>query len=581
MKAVCLLVVFILARILILAGRDIPMSPWTPFVYLWQDLLVVLMFAALNYLFRRRTRIGWTMYGLITLYTAVNVPITCVLSTPLTWPLIRATRGALADSIAYHVTIGNILRINLVLAAGLLLPLLLRRLLENVRPRTILLGVLAALVCLPLGWLGSTRIETLGLHRNVLTVLVTTALPRIASQNDPGDWRRSPFGSPRAEDLSSFRGAAYGRNVVVVHLESTGARYLHSYGAAENPMPHLTEMTQQAILFENAYTTYPETIRSFFATQCGRFPAMDTEPEAYAHVSGPALAAVLSGAGYRTGLFHSGRFMYLGMESVIRGQGYQTLEDASDIGGDHESSFGIDEPSTVRRILRWIDAGPGDRPFLVSYLPIAGHHPYETPEAGPFSNDREIDCYRNALHYSDAALGQLIEGLRRRGLYDKTLFVIFGDHGEAFGQHPGNYGHTLFVHEENIRVPYMIAAPGLIYEPIRVHRVASLVDTFPTILDLLGYSIPDGYQGRSLLNGQTNLALFCTDYSLGFLGLRDERWKAIYQIESNQTQLYDLENDPDEMRDLAGRFPERVETYRNHLQHWAAAQKYLITAPRN
>jgi arylsulfatase A-like enzyme len=273
--------------------------------------------------------------------------------------------------------------------------------------------------------------------------------------------------------------------------------------------------------------------------------------------------------------------MYLGMESVIRGRGYQTLEDAGNIGGDHESSFGIDEPSTVRRILRWIDAAPGDRPFLVSYLPIAGHHPYETPEAGPFSTDREIDCYRNALHYSDAALGQLIDGLRRRGLYDKTLFVIFGDHGEAFGQHPGNFGHTLFIHEENIRVPYVIAAPGLIHEAVRIHRVASLVDTAPTILDLLGYSVPNGYQGRSLLDGQTNIALLCTDYSLGFLGLRDGRWKAIYQLESNQTQLYDLENDPDETRDLAARFPEQVEAYRNHLQHWAASQKYLITAPGN
>src|SRR5205823_11282705 len=102
----------------------------------------------------------------------------------------------------------------------------------------------------------------------------------------------------------------------VIHLESTGARYLRPYGAAEDPMPHLSKLCRHAILFENAYTTYPETIRSFFAVQCSTWPALDTQPEDYEKVSAPGLATVLAGQGYRTGLFHSGRFGYLGMESV-------------------------------------------------------------------------------------------------------------------------------------------------------------------------------------------------------------------------------------------------------------------------
>src|SRR5262249_8290243 len=270
-----------------------------------------------------------------------------------------------------------------------------------------------------------------------------------------------------------------------------------------------------------------------------------------------------------------------GMESVIRGRGYQTLEDAGDIGGDHESSFGIDEPSTVHRILKWIDGGPRDQPFLVSYLPIAGHHPYESPEAGPFPTDQEIGCYRNALHYADAALGQLLDGLRQRHLYERTLFVIFGDHGEAFGQHPGNYGHTLFIHEENVRVPYLIALPGRIRAPIRVRRVASLVDTAPTIFGLLGLPIPEDLQGRSLLGDIPYLALFSTDYSLGFLGLKDGSWKVIHELESGQTRLYDLERDPDEACDLSERYPQRVAIYKKHLLNWAAAQKYLINRPHS
>ena len=96
MRAVSLLGVFILAKLLVLAGRDIPLSPWVPWAYLWQDVLVVLLFAALDHATRRLPGIGWSVYAILVLYTAINVPITCTLSTPLTWPLLRAAGGPLA-----------------------------------------------------------------------------------------------------------------------------------------------------------------------------------------------------------------------------------------------------------------------------------------------------------------------------------------------------------------------------------------------------------------------------------------------------------------------------------------------------
>jgi arylsulfatase A-like enzyme len=576
MRAASLLGVFLLSKLLVLAGRDIPLSPWTPLAYFWQDVLAALLFAAFDFAARRRPWAGWGVYGLLVLYTAINVPVACTLSTPLTWPLLRATSGTLADSIAYHVTVPNLLRLAAVLAAAALLPVFLWRLRPHVSPRTRVALVVAAIICLPLGPVAADRLPTLGLHRNVLAVLVTTALPRVAALDLAGDWRLSPFGNPPGEDLSLYRGAPPGRNVVIIHLESTGARYLRPYGAAQDPMPHLTRLSREAILFEHAYTVYPETIKSFFAVQCSLHPALDTPAEIYGRDFGPALATVLREHGYRTGLFHSGRFMYLGMDAAIRNRGYDTLEDAGAIGGDHDSSFGIDEPSAVRRILRWIDERPAGQRFLVSYLPIAGHHPYETPERGPFPGTEDSDRYRNALHYADAALGQLLDGLRSRGLEQQTLFVIFGDHGEAFGQHQGNYGHTLFLYEENVRVPYLIVAPGLTHESERVRRVASLIDTGPTVLDLLGVPVPSGYQGRSLLDGRSDMALFCTEYTLGLLGLRDGRWKLIHELDSGRSLLYDLENDPEERRDVSAEFPGRTSAYREHLLRWAAAQKHRL-----
>lgn len=581
MRAISLLAVFSIAKVLTLAGSSIPASAWLLPAWLWQDLAVVLMYALVDRATRRRAWIGWLLYAGLVGYIAINVPVARLMSTSLTWPMLRAARGTLADSISHQVTWSGLLLVSLVLVAGAIIPMVLGRLKIEWSLRATCAAWSAAALVIALGPAAESRVELHAAHGNAAITLLASAMPRIdaarmETARSPDEWRESPFGGGRTDDLSRFRGCAAGRNVVIVHLESTGARYLRPYGAAEDPMPNLSALSQRSILFENAYAAYPETIKSFFAVHCAFYPALDTQAESYERVVAPSLATQLVRQGYRTGLFHSGRFAYLGMESVVRNRGFETLEDAGDIGGNRRSSFGIDEASTVRRIFQWLDALPRDRPFFLTYLPIAGHHPYETPAGGPFPEQREIDCYRNALHDADAALGALVEGLQSRGLDANTLFLIFGDHGEAFDQHEGNFGHTMFLYDENVRIPYLIVAPGLIEESFRVTRPASQVDTSPTVLDLLGLDGSPACQGRSLLDPEVGMALFCTDYAHGLLGLRDERWKFIHDLDSGRSKLFDLLADPEKRADLAGDFPRRAAAYREHLLRWSAAQKFLV-----
>jgi len=584
--------VLIIAKLAMLAGRPIQLSVWAPLAYFWQDLLVALAFALLDsLLIKLRTSEvpGWILYGTAVAYVAINVPVARVLSSPLTWPMLGATRSALSDSIKHHATAANLSLMFLVLASGVALPLFLRqaplRFRWQSRSAPGITGViLAALILAALGPLATSRVDTVGMGRNAITSLATTALPRItarAADEAAADWRASPLGnnSP-AEDLSHLRGAASGRNVILILLESAGAQYVEQYFRTPtgdtDPMPNLSELAGSSLVFGNAYSVYPESIKGFFSVLCSRYPAMDTEAESYGRITTPSVAAALERAGYRTALFHSGRFMYLGMKAVVENRGYEVLEDAGAIGGNRESSFGVDEPSTVRRALAWIDSLKSGERFFLTYLPIAGHHPYDTPEPGPFPERTESDRYLNALHYADQSLGALIKGLRERGLEERTLFVIFGDHGEAFGQHEGNFGHSLFLYDENIRVPYLIAAPGLIKESVRVTRPISLIDTAPTILDLLGSPPPAEYQGLTALEGQSSMALFYTDYSLSLMGLRDGCWKYIYELESDRSKLFDVCADATESTDLSALYAERVAAYRARLSEWASAQKSLI-----
>ena len=579
MRAACLFGVLVLAKSLTLAGRDLPVSAWAPFALFWQDVLAALVFLAFD-AFLRRPAFAWLLYGLAVSYVAINVPVALVLGTPLTWNMMRAARGPLADSIRHYFTAFNFGSLIVVAAVGVLLPTLLAR--RSVRLASSVLA--AALLIVAIGVQADSHIETRGLQRNAFGALVASSVAGLGRGTDatgPSEIAASTTTQQPSENLEYLRGAAKGRNVVLIVLESTAARYLHLYGAARDPMPTLTELGRRALVFESAYAVYPESIKGLFSTLCSRYPAFNTTPEVHARVPCISLAGRLAEAGYRTALFHSGRFGYLGMTPMIEGRGFDVLKDAGAIGGNVSSSFGVDEPSTVRRMLEWIDSLDSGERFFLMYLPVAGHHPYAVPDhPAPFEGAGDFDRYLNSLHYGDAALRELIDGVRARHLDDRTLFVVQGDHGEAFGQHPDNFAHSLFIYDENVRVPYLIAAPGLISEPVRVKRVASAIDTTPTILDLLGQSIPVEHQGVSLLKPEARPAFFYTDYSLGWLGLRDSCWKYLYEIDSGRSKLFDVCSDPDETEDRGGEFEALVRTYRDRVQRWAAAQRDAVRGGR-
>jgi phosphoglycerol transferase MdoB-like AlkP superfamily enzyme len=615
MTSASLFLVFVLAKLVILWGHAAPVTGWSLLAYVWQDVAVALVFGVfeitLNLFKIKFGRIGgrrivWASYWAITIYTAINIPVGRAVSTPLTRPMLRAARGPLADSMHAYVTATNFLLVALLLAAAAGLPWVMGRVPRLGRIRLAISAVSCAIAIILLGPIASSRADTRGMDRNVLTALMGTGLPHVMAKGGATDWREAlgpsealgsreasgsqdwQFAADRAVDLSRFQGVAQGLNVVMISLESTAAQYLSLYGAQaqQDAMPNLTALAQKALVFENAYAAYPESIKGLFSVLCSTFPAFDSQPEEYANVDCRSVASVLGDAGYRTAMFHSGRFGYLGMESIIRNRGYQTLEDAGDIAGNHNSSFGVDEPATVARMLAWIDNLPRGQRFFLNYLPIAGHHPYATPDRGPFRGGAEIDQYRNALHYGDASLGALVEGLRARGLEQNTVWVIYGDHGEAFRQHEGNYGHTFFLYEENVHVPFVIAAPGLMSTQQRVHQVVSLVDIAPTILDLMGVTgvpgiaPPKNYQGRSMLEDARDrapeMALFFTDYSLGLLGLRDGRWKFIYETGSGRVRLFDLERDPRETLDVSAREMALTPRYSRVVSAWISAQKSYI-----
>jgi hypothetical protein len=227
LRAASLLAVLVIAKglSLFLAPDRVAWSAWAPIAYLWQDVLLVLLFLALDVLVAR-PRLAWIAYGALVTYSAINVPISAVLSTPLTVPLLRASGGALSDSIAHYVTVANLIGLLLPLVAAAVLPRVLTPAMSRMAGYVPWFLLTAALAIVAFGPFAVSRADTRGMHRSALGALVGTTLPRVSAVRSTADWRASPFGDDSRDDLSRFAGRASGRNLVIIVLESTAARYL-------------------------------------------------------------------------------------------------------------------------------------------------------------------------------------------------------------------------------------------------------------------------------------------------------------------------------------------------------------------
>lgn len=531
--------------------------------WLGHDALVALVFAALARCLPRW--LGFVGYALLATLAALSAAMVQALGTPLTTPMLRGFDFTMSDSVAHCATFAGLaapLAVLLVAALALRLPG------RGTRAPTLLAGLV-------LGTLGLAAGEPrLPAHRNSVWTLVRSALPRIGEVPSADDFRPARA-APREADLARLAGAGAGRDVIVVVLESAAARFLAPYGAPDDPMPFLSSLAPTSLRCTDAYAVYPESIKGQIALFHGVHPAPHTQAEVYAGVPVPGLAGLLANHGYASALFHSGRFRFLGMEAVLTNSGFAYRADAAVIGGALESSFGVDEESTVDALLRWVDAQAPGQPLCAAYLPVAGHHPYSHP-GGPFSDEHMLGSYRNALHYADRSVRRLWEGLVARGRAARTLLCVVGDHGQAFGEHPGNFGHTFCLYEENLRVPLFFHAPGLTDAGLVCRRVVSHVDVVPTLLALLGIAPHPAHEGASLLAPETRPALFFADWGSSLLGARDGDLKCIHEVDTGATLVFDLATDPREARDVSAAHPEFAAHWRTALPAWAAARRAAV-----
>jgi len=371
------------------------------------------------------------------------------------------------------------------------------------------------------------------------------------------------------------------RNVVLVSIDTCRADHLSCYGFEKETTPNIDAIAAEGVLFENAVSPVPITLPAHSSMLTGRIPPVHgVHDNSHYELSGEniTLAEILKDEGFATGGFVSA-FVLDHMFGIA--QGFDTYQD-SFVKTIH-SEFGTERrgDETTKFALRWIDEQKEDEFFLFLHY-YDPHIKYDPPE--PFARNFRGDPYSGEIAFTDHCIGRVVAKLKEAGLYESTLLIIAGDHGEMLGEH-GEEEHSYFIYEGAIKVPLIVKIPGRTGSS-RIADAVGLVDIVPTVCGLLGIDVPPDLQGvdlEPLIAGRSGAQnprfIYCESLwptQLGantLLGVTTTDWK---YIQTTRPELYHLGDDPGEENNLIETKPQRAapvaRVYRGALEKMLQAQ---------
>jgi choline-sulfatase len=379
-------------------------------------------------------------------------------------------------------------------------------------------------------------------------------------------------------------GLLAGKNLVFVTIDTLRADRLGAYAggdaAAGLATPHLDALAARGVRFADVYAPVPLTLPSHATMLTGRYPfATGVRVNGIHRLADEetTLAELFGRRGYATSATVSA---YVVTRRFGLAQGFDAYDDS--LGMDNLFRYFSEVPAdeTRRRFGRWLDGRPAGRPFFAWIHFYDPHGPYEPPE--PFRQAHAGDLYQGEIAFVDQEIGRLLDDLAARGLADDTAVVVTADHGEAFGEH-GEEGHGLLAYDETLRVPLIVAAPGLPAGRVVDERV-SLYDLFPTVVELFALeadtaALPGRSLAATLAGGPAPPA--GEVYFESLAGMTGKGWAPLTGVIAGggadkliavpEPELYDLAADPGERRNLVDERRRRLHELRARLEELTAA----------
>ena len=418
---------------------------------------------------------------------------------------------------------------------------------------------------------------------------------------------------------SSSREEGVRYNIIFFMLDDMGYADIGAYGNTYHKTPNIDQMAAEGMLFTDAYAAAPNCSPTRGSMLTGLWPARTGITQylpgnvlPYAQLLQPDLpkglslehsviAEPLQSAGYATasiGKWHLGGGDYgpeaRGFDTTFAGGHWNAHASMFaphpfvEVPGSAEGDYLTDRLTS--EALAFIEASK-DSPFFL-YLPYYAIHGPIQAKQSLIDNyeDRVDESGRNNATYAamvegvDQSVGQILEQLDALNLSEHTIVFFYSDNGgvpsRAFnGPFASGKG---YLWEGGIRVPLIVKWPGQIREGVRSAVPVSSVDFYPTMLDIAGVPMPDGYEvdGESLLPilnqsgdlGRDALYWHYPHYSNAGAtptgAIREGEWKLIEFFEDGRVALFNLADDPAESTDLSSQFPDRAAAMATKLANW-------------
>lgn len=393
-------------------------------------------------------------------------------------------------------------------------------------------------------------------------------------------------------------------NVLLVSIDSLRADHLGAYGYGRDTSPAIDALARDGVLFEQAIAPAPWTIPSHMTLLTGLSPEVHGVVSRQNRLSPDAvtLAEVLRDAGYDTAAFVSGPTV---MRRYGFDQGFGSYDQSAVEERSERSGGVVTSPALVDLVGGYLErwsTGGRKQPFFVFLHMWDVHYDYVPPEeyvrrfdpdytgdldaTGFEGNPRLfkempsrdlqhlIALYDGEIRFTDDHLARIVARLREMGVLDDTVLVVTADHGEEFFEH-GQKGHAKTLYDEVLHVPLVVRYPRRIPAGQRVAGQVRLMDVAPTVLGLAGVPPTAGFAGATL--AAEHRAMDLTPHVAGTLrpplpalaAIGSNRWLGARQHSlrtthakliryerappsASETELYDLERDPGEQRNLRG-----------------------------
>jgi arylsulfatase A-like enzyme/Tfp pilus assembly protein PilF len=366
-------------------------------------------------------------------------------------------------------------------------------------------------------------------------------------------------------------------NILLITIDTIRADHLSCYGYDKIKTVNIDAIAEQGIVFTKAFCQVPLTLPSHTSIMTGLFPNHHGVRNNGTYIfdkKSETLANVLKSKGYKTAAFVSS---YVLDKHFGLNYGFDTYNDEVQEKqlSRHIIEAERDAKQVSEKALEWLRSNYNDKFFMWIHY-YDPHAPYAPPKQ---YLTKVQNLYDGEILYVDEQIGVIINFLKENNIYSKTLIIIIGDHGEAFGEH-NEREHGMFLYDTTVHIPFIMKFPRL-KTGQKIKSAVRSVDLFPTILDIMGINYKNS-DGKSLVEVINNPGgkddtwnysetLFPLDYKWSPLySIRTKEWKL---IDAPKPELYNLIKDPDEKDNIFDAYPKKANELKSLLESVKSNEK--------